>query len=1765
MKVASYEISEQISATDKTNVYIAYREGISDKQFIVKKANSSSRLENAEILLRNEFEISRELDEVNELSEYFESEGQKYFARIYFEGITLKEWNLKLNPKLSEKLKYCKLIAEKLSFLHAKKLIHKDLSPSNILVNPQNGQVFIIDFDLSSRLDQKSYFIETNQKLEGTLPYMSPEQTGRMNRSVDYRSDLYAMGIIMFELFAGLLPFDSEDSLEIIHGHLSRKPPHLNTLNSEIPEVLNQIVQKLLSKNAEDRYQSAHGLSKDLEECFRQYTENQQIETFPLASLDKPLHFQIPEKLYGREKEIEELLRVFSKVSNGKKMLVSVGGYSGVGKSKLVHHLNIPISLKNGFFVSGKFDLIQRNTPYLAWIQAFQKFAEILFSKDREEIDKWKKRILDAMGESAGVITKLIPNLEQILGVQTLMEDLTANEDQNRFNYALRQFVKAISTKENPLLIFLDDFQWADTASLSLLKTILTEPGLGHLFIVAAYRDNEVDINHPYMVCLEDAHNEWLKVNETDVSSAYSPDNELIKSIWVKNLSPDDLYALIRDTFRGKSKQYDQLVELVFSKTQGNPFFVHQFLESLNYDGLIKLIQTEHGLDWYFDFDGIEKSEITENVVDLLNHQIERLPAETIEILKIASCLGHSFELHDLAAIANKSVKKTEQILFEALNADYILPRKADYKFVESYEHRPDVKVFFKFSHDRVAQTFYLALDKAEKEKIHASAFELQYPLIANIEELSEHVFEIAGHLQNSGNLIEDEQIISKVFYTAGLKAMSSSAYSLAYDYFLKVSSLYPNESAWEKNYDFLVKLTVETAQSAYLSQLYDESEQLIKVLLKKAKNRKDYARGIEVLLDAYFVQQRFEEAVVLGIQTLHKFDFKIPKDPSKLYVMFEFVKTNVTIGKFNPDDLQTLPQLHDDELIPAMRLMPLLIPSAFFYSSNLFVVIVLKLAVFTVKNGVSTYTTQSFANYSFMLCAIAGNYKKGIGYSDNILKLLEDKNLDRYKTRTKFSSYFFVEHYKTCVYNTLPLLKKTFKEGLENGDSDFTAFVGNAFVQNSFLTGSALSDLSVEVRRQIQYNIQVKNLTSKTFSDIYYQYIACLQGDAEEVHTLSGKYFNATEEIPKLQAINNKGGLNNFHISQTFLKLLFGKFKEASEEVLIAEKYKELIMGVPMGNYLPFLKAVCFFARFLEDSKFKRKALQQIKKEYKPIRKIAKQCKDDFEHKDAFVVAMLNALKGDVGKSLLLFQQSIDLMDMEKNRFDKALCNYIFGMYCKSIGIADLAYLKIKESRKLFELIQATAVVDYHNSLLNEFNKYFGAISERDSSVSVSNSITHEGIDLFSVIKSTHVISSEFELEELLKKMLPVIIENAGAEKGAIILLQKDKMLVKACTNNSGEVVFYKKLGVEDFDISVPILNFTYNTGQAVILEHAHLTGRFVNDEYITKNKVRSLLCMAITHKNKLTGLLYLENNLISGAFNQNRIQVLNILATQASISIENARFFSHINQLNIAYERFVPKSFLSYLNKDSILNIQVGDQVKKEMAVLFADIRNFTGISEKLNSEEVFNLLNEIWGLLNPTIEKYGGIIDKYIGDAIMVLFPQKGTNAIHAAIEMQKLLKDFNEMRQSEGDFIIKMGIGINSGSLNLGTLGSDNRLNTTVIGDTVNIASRLEFLTKKLGAQVLYTSKMLKPDEPGIFYRNLGQLPIKGKEQGVTIIEEYSSQPFDYKVKIEKNIALFNQIIQLHDNGKSDQCKSLIQTYQMEFPKDGVVNFLESILE
>ncbi len=1757
MKIGNYDILSLMVETASSNVFLAKNQK-TEKRYVLKTSNRLLGNSNKEYSICNEYEIYKILKISTLKPELFKHDDQYFLAREYYEGTTLGDW-MKADRSLKEKIKIAIKIVQVLGEVHDKKLIHKDLNPSNVIVDVNSQSVSIIDFDLSSRLDFKSFYLGNPQKLEGTLPYISPEQTGRMNRSVDYRSDLYSLGILLYELFTGILPFGKDDSLEIIHGHLSKKPAPLHSVVPDLPQVIDGIVQKLLNKNAEDRYQSTHCLMVDLETCAYKLTKSHKIESFEIGHLDRPLYFQVPEKLYGRKHQSESLIEAFNLCTDGRKFLVTLGGYAGIGKSTLVYDIHIPITVKKGIFVDGKYEQIQRNTPYLAWKQAFNKFVEIILTEDNDTLEYWKKRIINALGTSIGVITKLVPMVEKIIGQQEIPEYLSAMEDMNRFNYALRQFVKAISTPEHPLVIFLDDLQWADAASLDLLRVVMTEPGLGHLLIITAYRSNEVTETHPFHLCTIELEKEWITVNATDTSTAYAPDGKLLIPLTLNNLGLPDILELVNDTFKNPSAETLQLAELILTKTKGNPFFIHKFLESLFESNLIRLEQEKNTLIWKFDFDEIGQLFVTDSVSELMAHQLGKLPADTKKALENAACLGFKFELQDLSLVSGLPVGTAESALWPAIYSGYIIPVNSNYKYIPETNLKDGHSMEFKFAHDRIRQTFYEAMSENERMKIHHSSGMI---LLGHLDfsDPSEKIFEVAGHLNKAKTLIQDHELLRKINFLAGKKAKTNAAYESAFEYFIAAIN-HSEPEAWENNYAAHLQLHIETAECSYLTSQYSETDKWVAVILGNAKSAVDYSKGIEIKVDAFFIQQMFQQSLDCGLDALKQMGMKLPPNPTKVHVIKELMITKWKTRNVNPESVLELKELDDQRLIPILRMLTLLIAPVFFLNINLFVIIVLRVIQITLLKGISSYGLLALTSYAYLLYS-NGDEKNGLLYYRICWKLVKRKSLSKYKVRSKFNLLFFMGHAPISVFETLKPFISTYQQSIESGDTKYAGFLGNAYTTNAFIVGWDLDELKLDLRRMLQYNIQIKNITSQTFSEIYLQFVSCLQGDAANPSKLNGFFFNSEEKVPGFYDEKIEAFIFNYHLFQTQLSFLFDENEEAVKHGKTMFSYIKAQNGTAQGNIVFFLDACFNFQWALEKKGGRKPYIRKLKSHLLKIRKIAKLSKNDYAHKEILLKAFIAALEENPNQAMGLFQSGIKMIDPKINRYFEAVTLMLYARYCLYLEQNELADINANKSRVLFNSFGARAVADHIKEKYAYLSPWQTATQHTDTISSNTGSSSKEGIDIFSVIKGTQVISEELELNFLIRKLLLLMVENAGAERGVLVLEKTGDYRMVAEADNQGNVKPLKDESYQNFEAaSNAVMNYVIRTGNPVILDQAHVNGRFVMDKYIQHNQIRSLLCMKINHKNNLIGILYLENNLVTGAFTPNRIEILNIFATQAAISIENAKYYKQINDLNAAYERFVPQSFLNQLDRESIIDIRLGDQSSKKMSVMFSDIRGFTTLSERKSPNEIFSLLNEIWGVINPLIDQHGGIIDKYIGDAIMALFPTAPQQALKAAVEIQKTILKFNKDTKSNGGFPISMGMGINYGQMILGTVGSEARLNTTVIGDTVNVASRLETLSKQLGVKILMTSSMMQEiQDPSIFnFRNLGKHILRGKSEGMSIIEEFSTTEEKLKDKILTHLPLFNSFIHELDNENLFEASNLLNSYLINVPDDQVAGF------
>jgi len=1782
MQIAGYQVLETLAEGEKSNVYLA-QVAQSERRVVLKISVPGAAARASELMLRNEFEMTRDGAGILQPIDWQRLEQGSVLMRDYVEGSPWATWVRDQQPDFGTALRLGAQAAAQLDTLHQRGIIHKDLHPHNLIVGPSGQSVTIIDYSVAARLDLRPHFAANAGQMEGSLAYLSPEQTGRMNRTVDYRCDLYSLGAVLYELFTGQPPFRAAEPLELMHSHLARPPLPLTALRPSVPPVLNRIVLKLLAKNAEDRYQSAARLQSDLEECLRQWEAAGQIADFDIAQHDAPLRFRIPQKLYGRDAERAELLAAFERATSGRKHLALVGGWSGAGKTALVFDVHIPVTERRGLFLAGKFEQFQRNVPYLAWRQAFDQLTEQLLTEGTAAIAGWKKRITDTLGDLTGVVTSLVPSLEKIVGPQPAPPDLPAAEVQNRFNYAFRSFVRAISTREHPLVIFLDDFQWADAASLNLLRLVMTEPGLGYLLVVGAYRENEVYDGHPFLTAVENLEKEWLTINETDTSLAFSPDNVLISRASVGNLSENDLRQLVADTLDVAPETSithnsnlitptAELAQLIFQKTRGNAYFVHRFLESLHTDGHIRLEHRDGRTAWAIRADDIRSLRITDNVADLLARKVEKMQPDARLTLDTAACLGHTFDLGTLATITQRDPETVEASLWEAIEEGLLTPLNPDYRFFTTVSTDELALVRFSFAHDRVRQAIYDALPAAKKHTLHRQAAFLLLKTLSEAEQ-AERVFEIANHLNevdevdNPGRVahlrgvphVEGDIAFLKnrLNFDAGMKAKASAAYEPAFNFFQKALAALPPD-AWQTDYPRTLQLHNQTAETAYLSGRDEDMERLLDVILQKANTPLDKVTALEIRINAHFMRQRIRESITVGLEALALLGVKLPAKPGQAQVMLELLKTKTALRGKKPEQFLDLPLMQRPEDLAVMRIMANLAPAAFFVDTNLYAIIMFRKLVFTVQRGICSSTAYAFACYGFVLCAITNEVEAGSAYGRLTLATMRLYPFPQYQSRALFVLYYFVQHWQNPVASILPELRAAYQHSLETGEADFTAFLGNAYSQASILSGYDLEEADKDLRRQLQYSTQTRQFTSVTFNNLFHQFVLCLRNQSHEPHLLRGEMCDADALMGEMQRIGNAPTIFNIGYFQSQLSLLFGRYEAAVQQVDVAEEHLKSVISIPVYKHHALLSAVARHHVCLENKALKTKHLPKIKDDIAELKKYQKHCSADFDGKLMLAEASLHSMLGEHDKALARYNEAVSLFARENNAYDQALGYLEFFRYTRSRGFDELAVTYHRKAVSAFRRWGAEAVALYLEAIPG-----YAAKTEAATTTPVASVGARREVDMFSIVKGSQLISSELDLQRLVPKMLGVMAENAGAERGALILTRKNGHLVEAEMREAGAVQNLEPaLPYDQYEsVSAAVVNYVLHSGQNVVLDNALAEGRFVNDPYVRSQRVRSLLCMNLLHKGETVGVLYLENNLVPGAFTAGRMEVLQILGTQAAISIENAKYYAEIQALNRAYERFVPQEFLQQLGRQSILDITLGDQAVRDMAVMFSDIWGFTTISESVSTEEVFALLNDIWGRFTPVIEANGGIIDKFIGDAVMALFPSSAQQALQAAVEIQRKLAELNAEREAAGLFPIRMGIGLNTGKMILGTVGASSRLDTTVIGDAVNVSARLEDMTRELNTNLIVSADLVeKLSNPGAFrLRCVGTLPLRGKTQGLRIFEEFSNDPPELAALKIQHQAVFDQLVTAAERGDREAARQLATAYLEQVSEDAAAGY------
>ncbi|MEH2464601.1 ATP-binding protein [Nostoc sp.] len=1003
--LSNYQIIEVIYEGTKTTVYRASRN--KDSKLVVIKLLKTEYPELKDIAaFKHEYELLKNLDIPGVIKAHSLEKYNNGFAIVLenFDGTSLSKIIQAKKIELLDFLNIGIQITQALGELHQNYIIHKDIKPQNIIVNLETHQVKIIDFSISSLLFQEKTKLSNPDLLEGTLAYMSPQQTGRMNRTVDYRTDFYSLGVTFYEMLTGQLPFQVIDPMELVHCHIAKQPTTVDQLIPEIPQVISAIIMKLLSKTAEERYQSAFGIKADLENCLNQLEQTNSIIEFFIGQQDQSSQLQIPEKLYGREAEINILMTAFEKINQGNKELILVAGYSGIGKSALVNEIHKPVIKNRGYFIAGKFEQFQRNIPYVSLIQAFQELMQQLLTESEVQLATWKVKLLEALVPNAQIIIDVIPELELIIGKQPEVPQLASAEAQNRFNLVFQKFINLFAQKDHPLVIFLDDLQWADLASLKLIQLLATDTDIQYLLIIGAYRDNEVDISHPLMLVLQE-----IEKNSNSV-----------KIIHCQNLKIPDISQLVSDTLKSSLDNSKELAILIFNKTAGNPFFINQLIKFIHQENLLYFNFASGQWQWNIQY--IQTLEITDNVVELMIGKIQKLKDTTQNILKIAACIGNRFNLNILSCVYGKSDTDTALDIWEALQAGLVIPLSDSYKLPQLLDNVEIFVIDYKFLHDRVQQAAYALIPDEQKKEIHLNIGRL---LLKNIDEslLEQKIFDIVNQLNIGSELIsspKERYKLTELNLISGRKAKDSAAYESAVKFFRKGLSLLTVD-CWQNYYELTLDLHIETVEAEYLNTNFEQAEALFISVTSNSKTILDAVKVYEKKIQFYVAQNRMREALDLDLYVLEILGVSLSQTPPAELIIEELVN---------------LPEMTDAHKLAAMRILMTAMPPAYLADPALLPLIAFTMVHLCVQYGNSSFAAYAYGFYGLILCGPLKDIESGYRFGKLSLQILEQFNAREIKSKVYALFNIFVRHWKEHIQATIEPLQDGVQSGLDTGVS---------------------------------------------------------------------------------------------------------------------------------------------------------------------------------------------------------------------------------------------------------------------------------------------------------------------------------------------------------------------------------------------------------------------------------------------------------------------------------------------------------------------------------------------------------------------------------------------------------------------------------------------------------------------------------------------------------------------------------------------------------
>ena len=1518
LELAHYNISTKIYESDNSLVYRGYQ--IKDNKPFIFKVLKEDYPSPAELTrYKQEYQITRDLKSNGVIAAHALEKFKNTLVIILedFGGTSLKILQEERLFSVKEWLLLALRITDKLGDIHAENVMHKDINPSNIVYNRETNELKIIDFGISTVLPRENMTLKSPNHLEGTLAYMSPEQTGRMNRSLDYRTDYYALGVTFYELLTGRLPFETDDPIELVHCHIAKAPIPPHHIDPTIPEVISSIILKLMKKTAEERYQSIWGIQADLQRCLEQLSLHTNIIPFKLAEKDISDRFQISQKLYGRQKEIDTLLYAVDSVASGTSELMLVAGYSGIGKSSLVQEIYKPITQKRGYFVSGKFDQFQRNIPYSAIVNAFRDLLRQLLTEGQEELQSWKEKLLKVCGSNGQVIIDVIPEMALIIGEQPPVQSLPPTEAQNRFNLLFQNFIQAFCTAEHPLVIFLDDLQWADMATLHLMTLMMSRTE--YLLLIGAYRDNEVGSSHPLLKTLDDISENGTRIN----------------TITLSPLDTTYTSQFIADTCKTTVDHVRALAELVLEKTEGNPFFMTEFLKSLYSEGLLSFVAphaNEKGNYWAWDLAKIRARDITDNVVELMADKVQQLPTDTQNILKLAACIGNQFDLNTLCIVAQTNAALVSKRLWAAMEVGLIIPLGDDYKVIALDEQHTDLEnISYKFAHDRIQQAVYSLIPEEETKTVHWQVGQL---LLSNVpeDELDQSIFTIVDQLNVGLELAKtmtERLQLAELNLSAGKKAKLSTAYEPAFNYLINGLHLLP-DSKWQSHYQLSLTLHEEATETAYLKGDFNKMAELAAITLDEAQDLLDQVTTYEIKIQACMSQHKQLEAVQTALIILKLLNIHFPDNPNQLDTYISLGMTKFSLAGKKIEDFIHLPEMTDQKTIAVMRILANIWAPAYQAVPKLMPLIVFKMLKLSLKYGNCENSTLAYAWYGLLLCGIVGDIETGHRFGKLALELLENYNIKSLKSRLYFVLNTFVRHWKEPVDETLAPSLEAYHCGLETGSFEFAAYAALVYCHHSFLVGKDLIKLEKEMPMYSEGLRQIKQEISLNYNETFRQAALNLRGyGSGEPFVLKSDFYDEDKMLPFYFKTNDRTAIFFLYINKLILCCHFHQYEEAMKNAEEAVKYLDGVISllvVPQLYFYDSLARIGLLSQ-CDDKSLCKKQFKKITANQKKMKKWAHHAPMNYQHKYLLIEAERARLAKEDKKAHEYYQSAIRLahqheyLNIEGLAYELAakfyaannddvnskhhLHNAHYTYQCWG-AIAKVKYLEEHYPELANSAENNTLMGTNHTIISHNRNSTLSHPLKTLSTKTTSNAPNNGSnvLDLASILKATQALTGEIMLDRLLENMMGILLENAGAQRGFLILDHDGQWVIEAkgvITDTENDIQVLQSLPLivnNESHVPFTLINYVGHTKEDIVIQNALEEERFNRDPYVVKYKPKSILCSPLLNQGKLTGMLYVENNLTIGAFTPARLEVLQVLSTQAAISIENALLYKTLEQ---------------------------------------------------------------------------------------------------------------------------------------------------------------------------------------------------------------------------------------------------------------------------